>query len=309
MARKISIACEDYDWLTPLIQGDVSSESLEVEAIPITAGGTRHNRAMSGEYDVAEFSLARYIAGWPDWEFVSLPVFPRRFLPQSRMIVNSAADIESPKDLEGKVVGIQAWQNTCALWARGILSEYYDVDLSKVEWVTTRDEPLPMDRDAEFGRIGRDALVAGVADGRLDALILSKAGELYPLPAGTQRLFTDLKSAEREFFEATGMYPPMHNFVVQDHLAADHPWLLEELFSLFEQSYEIFSNRARYEAKYPLVWWQLYREEEQAIFGDIWERSLGLEGNEDELASLVTYAHEQGIIDREFAVKTLFESV
>lgn len=63
---------------------------------------------------------------------------------------------------------------------------------------------------------------------------------------------------------------------------------------------------ARDEAKYPLVWWQQYREQEQEVLGDVWGRSFEFDATANELETMVRYAHEQGLIDERFDPEEMF---
>ena len=45
---------------------------------------------------------------------------------------------ETPRDLEGRRVGIPAWANSANVWARGALQHYYEVDLTKIQWLARR---------------------------------------------------------------------------------------------------------------------------------------------------------------------------
>src|SRR5262245_65765133 len=41
----------------------------------------------------------------------------------------------TPKDLEGKRIGLPLYTQTAAIWARGHLMHQFDVDLATVRWV------------------------------------------------------------------------------------------------------------------------------------------------------------------------------
>ena len=101
----------------------------------------------------------------------------------------------------------------------------------------------------------------------------------------------------------------MHNVVVRDRLTEAHPWLATELLKAFRRSLAAFEDRAAYEAKYPLVWWQPYRERERERFGDVWGRSFAFGPNEAELETMIGYAHDQGLIDAPFPAADLFLDV
>ena len=71
----------------------------------------------------------------------AIPVFLVRAFHHGAILVNTKAGIRSPKDLEGKRVGVnRGYTVTTGVWARGILQDEYGVDLDKVTWVLSGDE-------------------------------------------------------------------------------------------------------------------------------------------------------------------------
>ena len=46
----------------------------------------------------------------------------------------------TPKDLEGKKVGVRAYTVTTGVWTRGIFQNEYDVDPYKVNWMVDDEE-------------------------------------------------------------------------------------------------------------------------------------------------------------------------
>lgn len=306
MTRSLTLACTDYEWLEPLIRGAVEPDGIDLTVLTDMDGGERHWRTVEGEFDIAEFSLGTYITGWPNWEFTAIPAFPRRFFPHSRIFVNSDAGIDAPTDLEGKRVGISSYQNTLALWTKGVLAEHYDVDIEAVNWCTSKPEPVAVDLPVELDSIDRESRPEQLARGDLDALFMPSTASLYPLADTVERLFDDLRTAEGDYHEETGFYPLMHNVVIRNELIDEEPWVPTEILRLFRRSQEIAAERARYEAKYPLVWWQQYREQEQEVIGDVWGRSFEFERNAEELQTMVRYAAEQGLIDEQFDPEEMF---
>ena len=73
--------------------------------------------------------------------FTALPIFMVRAFHHGAIMVNTKAGIESPKDLEGRKVGVnRGYTVTTGLWARSVLQQEYGVDLSKITWVLSGDE-------------------------------------------------------------------------------------------------------------------------------------------------------------------------
>lgn len=306
MSRTVSIAFNDYEWFEPLLHGRVQPDAFDVDPVRVTEGGERHDRMMAGEFDVAEFSLGTYITGWPDWPYTAIPVFPRRFFPHSRVFVRSDAGIETPRDLEGKRVWIHSYQNTLALWAKGVFAEEDGLDVEAVEWCAGVPEPYPVEPPVEVTHVGSVRGVEPMLRGEVDAAISPSTGEYYPLPDGVERLFPDVMDAQTAYHEATGFYPLMHTVLVRDDLLAEAPWLATELLKLFRTSHAAFAERVTYEAKYPLVGWRTYVEQERERFGDVWATSFGFEANEAELETMIRYAHEQGLVEAPHDPRELF---
>src|SRR6266705_63824 len=78
------------------------------------------------EFDACEMSstevFSRLAAGRN--EMVALPVFPSRVFRH-----------KTPKDLEGKRIGVPLYTQNAAIFIRGLLQDEYGVDLSGVHWV------------------------------------------------------------------------------------------------------------------------------------------------------------------------------
>jgi 4,5-dihydroxyphthalate decarboxylase len=142
--------------------------------------------------------------------------------------------------------------------------------------------------------------------GDVDAVVIPYTGPMYEQGRNVRPLFEDLESAEHTYYDDTNFYPLMHTVVIRDAVIDAHPWVPTELLKAFRRSVDVFQERTRYEAKYPLVWWQQYREQEREIFGDIWSRSFEFEANADELRTMVRFANEQGLVDEVFDVDQMF---
>jgi 4,5-dihydroxyphthalate decarboxylase len=305
---KLTVGCKDYEWLEPLIHGYVTSDELELQFFTDAPSNRIHDRTVGGDFDVAEFSLAKHILGYPNWEFIGLPVFPRRFFPHSHIFVNQNSNITEPKDLENKRVAIYQYQNTLALWARGILSEYYDVDLESIEWVTSRPETFEVPYDPEI--VDHKTLPLQLSQGKIDALFLPTTNRIYPLPKNVTRMYSDPREAEKTYFQKSGFCPLMHDIVIRNEIIENDPWVATELYGLFQKSYTSHLTRITDDTKWPLAWWTMYIEEELEVFGDIWARSFDFNPNvQAELETMIKYAYDQHLISEIFDPRDLFFKV
>src|SRR4026208_129430 len=122
-----------------------------------------------------------------DKPFTALPVLVGRQFQHSPVVYNMKSGVQSPKDIEGKKVGVRAYTVTTGVWARGILAEEYGVDLDKVQWELADEEHVEQfHKDAPKNAnytIGAD-LAKMLTDGELAAGIGIARGEqpeLVPL--------------------------------------------------------------------------------------------------------------------------------
>jgi len=94
---------------------------------------------MSGgeEFDVAEYSLSEFSQRFTRKEcpFVAIPVFPSIAFRMGYIAINKKSGIKTPRDLEGKRIGVPLYTMTAAIFINGILHHEFGVDLTKVRWV------------------------------------------------------------------------------------------------------------------------------------------------------------------------------
>src|SRR5215210_1686297 len=126
-----------------LKDGGVKPRTFEFEfeeVDPLIAAFRRMVRGL--EFDISEMAITTYITAREHGKrMTGMPVFLVRAFHHGAILVNTKAGIASPKDLEGKRVGVnRGYTVTTGVWARGVLQDEYGVDLSKVTWVLSGDE-------------------------------------------------------------------------------------------------------------------------------------------------------------------------
>ena len=134
----LTFACCRYDRMEAIREGTVTVEGVDLTCLTLKSGRDVFDRMVGGqEFDVAELSASEFVSlqGTGNNPFVALPVFPSRVFRHGYIFVNTRAGIRSPKDLEGKRVGLPLYTQTAALWARGHLSHQFGVDLDTIRWV------------------------------------------------------------------------------------------------------------------------------------------------------------------------------
>src|SRR5438270_6451558 len=126
-----------------LKDGSVKPKTFEFafeEVDPLIAAFRRMVRG--SEFDICEMAITTDICAKAHGKrMTAVPVFLVRAFHHGAILVNSKAGIRTPKDLEGKKVGVnRGYTVTTGVWVRSILQQEHGVDLSKITWVLSGDE-------------------------------------------------------------------------------------------------------------------------------------------------------------------------
>src|SRR4029453_3998155 len=126
-----------------LKDGTVKPKTFEFqfeEVDPLIAAFRRMVRG--NEFDVCEMAITTYICAKAHGKpMTAVPVFLVRAFHHGAILVNAKAGIRTPKDLEGRKVGVnRGYPVTAGVWARSILQDEHGIDLSKITWVLSGDE-------------------------------------------------------------------------------------------------------------------------------------------------------------------------
>jgi 4,5-dihydroxyphthalate decarboxylase len=126
-----------------------------------------------------------------------------------------------------------------------------------------------------------------------------------------KRLFPNFKELEQDWYRRTGIFPIMHTIAIRRDILQANPWAARSLMKAFEESKaRVFATTPALSAlKFSLPWLMDEWEQTEALMGkDFWP--YGVEANRQNIATLIQYSYEQGLIDRVLEVDELFpESV
>lgn len=308
---RLTLALGDYDINRGLIEGTVRPESIDLVPIRLHSP-ERHWRMMRGlEFDVCELSLGSYlmIHDQRSLPVIAIPAFPHRRFRHSYIFVNTGAGIASPRDIQGRKVGIRTWQNTALVWLRGLLEEHYGVDLTKIEWYRQDEEDIPFDMPSQFKvtQLRRDqSLNTMLVSGEVDALLYPEIPTAFK--EGDQRvarLFENYKTEEQRFYRETGLFPIMHTVVIKESLLEKFPWVATSMLKAFRASKELAWQQMEDPRRISLAWVQELIEEQRSLMGhDPWPYDLP--ANRQALETMIRYAHSQGMIQQPTAPEDLF---
>ncbi|MBL6945613.1 MAG: hypothetical protein ISR47_03140 [Rhodospirillales bacterium] len=318
----ITLGCWNYDRARPIIDGRVGVEGCNVAPIVLPTSELFPRAVQRQEFDVSELSVSSHIlqVSRGDAGYVAIPVFPSRSYRHACIYVRTDRGIETPKDLEGKIVGVPEYQMTLALWLRGILQDVYDVDFRTLHYrtggtnVAGRKERLPLKLPEHMDvqpiapdKCLNDLLVAGEIDAIMTPMPPTAFTEGSPM---VRRLFDDVASVERDYYRKTGFFPIMHVVGVRRSLAEKHPWLPAAVFDAFVAAKKMAMNEldeiARGNAnRITLPWFAAEWEATKAMMGeDFWP--YGLPANRAELETLCRYSSEQYLAERAVSVDEIF---
>lgn len=319
----LTMACGPYDRTQALLDGTVRPEGIDLTYLPVQSPPEIFARMIAKKsFDISEMSCSMYmiLRTRGDFPFVALPVFPSRLFRHGFVFVNTARGISTPKDLEGRRVGVPEYRQTAAVWIRGILQDQYGVVLDGIHWFVggvnaprrsdELDALLP-DRPLELEFIPDDrTLNEMLAGGEIDAMIGARQPAALGSNPAVRRLFPDYRTEERRYYERTGVFPIMHTLVVREELYQRHPWVAESIFKAYEESKRRCLEQMRFSGtlRYALPWLLADVEEIDTLFGG--DPFLdGLEPNRTTLGALQRYLLEQGFIKERLPLEDLFAPI
>ncbi len=180
--------------------------------------------------------------------------------------------MKSAADLCGKRVGMYDWVASGSIWYRHFL-RYIDVPPDKLQWwIGDVDEPkitnhvytLPHGvKTAPEGRALSEMLI----DGELDAIYSPPRPRRYhPVNGPIVRLFPDIRAIEREYFRATGMFPPQHLIVLRREVWERDKWIARALTDAFVRCNDVFTKAQR-SFPYASPWLDAELEETEELIG------------------------------------------
>ena len=319
---KLTLACWDYDRTRALLEGRVGVAGWRIDAKAQPPEETFPRAVADAPFDVSELSLSSYLMQVSRGEgaYIAIPAFVSRAFHHGAIYVRTKRGIETPKDLEGRLVGVPEYQMTMALWVRGILGDEYGVDFRKIRY-RTGGANKPGRKERLALELPEDMDVAPIPEGStLNELLL--AGELDAVIAPTppdgftagdkavRRLFTDPAAEEWAYYARTGLFPIMHVIGVRRTLADEHPGLAADLFRAFVEARNLAMREhdltARSSAnRMMLPWFADQWEATKDLMGDdFWP--YGVAENRPELEAVCRYSHEQNLGRKRLSVEALF---
>ena len=312
----------------PLMNGAVEAEGVELIPTYSHPAETFWRQLKFGEFEVAEMSMSSYlIARSQGADMIALPVFPSRRLFQTELSYHIDSGITKPEDLAGKRLGVAEYQQTAALWIRGILEHDFGVSQYKIHWYMERSadmshggatgfKPPP---GISFNRIAPDkSLASTLLENEMD---VAHVASPWVLQANTldrssriggkgdwskiKPLFPDRMAEAARFYKKHGFLPVNHAYIIRGDVYKKYPWLAASLYTGFFKAKALAREKMLERIPTALFFGREYAAMTRDMIGDD-PFPYGVKPNMAMLDTVTSYSHEQGLTPRKMKAEELF---
>ena len=260
-------------------------------------------------------------------DMVALPVFPSRRLFQTELSYHVDSGITKPGDLAGKKLGVAEYQQTAALWIRGILEHDFGVSQYNIHWHMERSEEMSHGgatgfkppAGISFNRIAANkSLVSTLLGNELD---VAHVASPFVLQANTldrssrivgkndwskiRPLFPDRMIEAERFFKKHGFLPVNHTYIIRGDIYRKYPWIAFNLYSGFVKAKALARQKLAESMPSALFFGPEYLAMTRRLVGDD-PFPYGIKANQAMLDTITSYSHEQGLTPRQMKPEELF---
>jgi 4,5-dihydroxyphthalate decarboxylase len=319
----LSIALSDNSRTRGLIEGTVPVEGIRLIPTVVHPSEMFWRQLRYGDFDVSEMSLSSIAIatsqGSRDW--VGLPVFTMRKFFHTGIVVRKNAGIDKPSDLKGKRVGVAEYQQTAAIWSRGVLQHEFGVKAQDMHWFMERNPDKSHGGGTGFKppagvkleyippttNIG-EMLVKGELDAAItylnDPNLVDRSRVDIDNEPSLRPLFLDKGAEMARYFGKTGVYPINHTVVMRRSIYEKHPWIALNLYAAFLKSAALsYENAKPYLAGY-FETGLVGKDISKILSKDV--LPYGLKAARNVLENVTQYVHEQGLTDRRVGLEEIF---
>jgi 4,5-dihydroxyphthalate decarboxylase len=318
-ALPITFACGLYDRMLALQTGEIKPDGIDLNFLVMDNPREIFDRMSNRlEFDACEMSSSEFVSRYAAKKlpFVALPVFASRVFRHGYIVVNRRF-VKSPKDLEGKRVGVPLYTQTAAIFIRGLMQHDLGIDLGTIEWVEGAiNEPggygnpsvMPLIKAVnKKPNTSGKSLSELLETGEIAAIIGSNLPRSLKRHPDVVRLFPDYRAREKDYYRRTRIFPIMHLVVIRNDIYDQSPFVATSLYKAFCAAKDRAREKMGFSGtlRYMLPWLSDDVEEIDDVFGgDCWP--YGVEANRPTLEALVSYMVEQGLIGESVPVEKLF---
>ena len=313
----------------PLMDDTVQAEGIEIIPTFSSPSETFWRQLNFQEFDIAEMSMSSYlIARERGMDMVALPVFPSRRLFHTEVSYHVDSGIREPADLNGKRFGVGEYQQTAALWTRGILEHDFGVSQFKVHWFMERSEELshggatgfapppnisfqriPLDKSLKSMLVNHELDAAAIGSPWLSApTIISRSHRISGAGGDWTKvklLFPDRMAEGVRFVKKHGFLPVNHAYIIRGEIHRRYPWVAFNLYNAFVKAKQFARDKLLERIPTALFFGREYLTMTRDMFGDD-PFPYGVKANRAMLETLIEFSFEQGLTKQKANVEELF---
>ena len=313
----IGITANPRTW--PIIDGTVKPDGIDLIATVLHPSKLFWRQLHFAEFAVAEMSVSSFMiaTGRGDTRFVGLPLYTTRRFFHTSILVRRKAGIEKPADLKGKRVGVPEYQQTAALWARGVLQHEFGVAPKDMEfWMertpekshggATGFQPPPgvvvnqIPADKSIGSM----MLAGELDATLhylaDRNLVDRSRADLANHPNVKLLFADPIAEGIRYYRKTGLFPINHQAVIRRDVADREPWVVLNLIKAFNRANDIANAQRIAHVQDHLAAGLLSGDAKTALIHH------GVAANRKVIETIAQYSLEQGFTPRLIKIEELY---
>jgi 4,5-dihydroxyphthalate decarboxylase len=319
MNLKLSIGITNNPRTWPIIDGTVKPDGIDLIPTVLHPSELFWRQLHFAEFAVAEMSCSSFMIalGRGDARFVGLPIYTTRRFFHTSILVARKAGIEKPADLKGKRVGVPEYQQTAALWARGVLQHEFGVKPQDIEFWMERTPEMSHGGATGFTpppgvvvkQIPADKSIGSMMlAGELDAVLHYLSGrnlvdrsraDLASHP-DFKYLFADPVAEGIRYYRKTGLFPINHQAVVRRDIFEKEPWVVLNLLKAFNRANEIANAQRLEHVGYHLATGLLAGDARTAVLHH------GVKANRKVIETIAQYSLEQGLTQRLIKIEELY---
>ncbi|MFQ5684815.1 MAG: hypothetical protein ACE5HC_16300 [Candidatus Binatia bacterium] len=313
----------------PLMDGTIQPEGVDLVPTYSHPAETFWRQLKFQEFEISEMSLSSYlIARSRGVDMVALPVFPSRRFFHTELSYHLDSGVKEPGDLAGKRIGVAEYQQTAALWTRGILEHDFKVSQYGVDWYMERTQELshggatgfkpptgitlrhiPPDKSLASMLVNHELDAAAI--GSPWARVVNVMDRSHRIP-GTEGdwskvkpLFPDRMAEGARFFKKYGFIPVNHAYIIRGDVHRKYPWLAFNLYTAFVKAKVLAQEKLAERIPSALFFGREYLAMTREILGSD-PFPYGFKANRTMLEVIVKYSHEQGLTSKKVNVEDLF---
>ena len=324
MKLQLSLAIASNPRTWPILDGTVKPDGIDLVPTILHPSEMFWRQLRFGDFDVSEMSfssLMMAIAGGDD-RWVGLPIFTTRKFFHTEIMARRDSGIETPSDFKGRRVGVPEYQQTAALWTRGVLA-------ARVRRQADRDGILDGARTDSHSHAGgtgfkpppgvtihqipaEKSIGSMMLSGELEAVIhylrhdnlVDRSKVDLDHHPDIKHVFPDQIAEGARYYRKTGIYPINHGMVVKRSIAEKHPWVVLNLFKAFEKANAMADALRMEHVGYHVDSGAISQEAAKALREPVLRH--GIKANRKILETAAQYSLEQGLTPRLMKLEEVF---